>query len=125
MRNPFRRKNDDDIYEILLPGEKSQQEQPFRSVPKQEQPIQQREQRIDEQERDRIFEDVVGYDDIKRVFRMALESDEPIYVLLVGPPASEDDDNSGPIRVILLSSRLVKKLAAHCNVTARVSMITI
>jgi holliday junction DNA helicase RuvB len=40
------------------------------------------------QEKDKIFEDVVGYDDIKRVFRMALKSDEPVHVLLVGPPAS-------------------------------------
>ncbi|HET7148723.1 MAG TPA: ATP-binding protein [Candidatus Nitrosopolaris sp.] len=40
------------------------------------------------QEKDKIFGDVVGYDDIKRVFRMALKSDEPIHVLLVGPPAS-------------------------------------
>ena len=40
------------------------------------------------EERDKIFEDVVGYDDIKKVFRMALKSDEPIHVLLVGPPAS-------------------------------------
>jgi holliday junction DNA helicase RuvB len=40
------------------------------------------------QEKDKIFEDVVGYDDIKKVFRMALKSDEPVHVLLVGPPAS-------------------------------------
>jgi holliday junction DNA helicase RuvB len=40
------------------------------------------------QEKDKIFEDVVGYDDIKRVFNMALKSDEPVHVLLVGPPAS-------------------------------------
>jgi len=40
------------------------------------------------EERDKIFEYVVGYDDIKKVFRMALKSDEPIHVLLVGPPAS-------------------------------------
>jgi Holliday junction DNA helicase RuvB len=40
------------------------------------------------QEKDNIFEDVVGYDDMKRVFRMALKSDEPVHVLLVGPPAS-------------------------------------
>ena len=40
------------------------------------------------EEKDRIFEDVVGYDDIKKVFRMALKADEPIHVLLVGPPAS-------------------------------------
>src|ERR1051326_8970012 len=72
MFNLFRKKKED-IYEILLPGEKSQKEKPF-NTPK--------------QEKDRIFEDVVGYDDIKRVFRMALKSDEPIHVLLVGPPAS-------------------------------------
>ena len=72
MFNIFRKKKED-IYEILLPGEKSQKEKPF-STPK--------------QEKDRIFEEVVGYDDIKRVFRMALKSDEPIHVLLVGPPAS-------------------------------------
>ena len=59
MFNLFRKKKED-IYEILLPGEKSQKEKPF-STPK--------------QEKDRIFEDVVGYDDIKRVFRMALKSD--------------------------------------------------
>ena len=40
------------------------------------------------QEKDKIFEDIVGYDDIKKVFRMALKSDEPIHILLVGPPAS-------------------------------------
>src|SRR6476646_5833991 len=72
MFNLFRKKKED-IYEILLPGEKSQKEKLF-NTPK--------------QEKDRIFEDIVGYDDIKRVFRMALKSDEPIHVLLVGPPAS-------------------------------------
>src|SRR6185437_3003058 len=72
MFNIFRKKKED-IYEILLPGEKSQKEKPF-STPK--------------QEKDRIFEDIVGYDDIKKVFRMALKSDEPIHILLVGPPAS-------------------------------------
>lgn len=40
------------------------------------------------QEKDKIFEDVIGHDDIKRVFRMALESNEPIHILLIGPPAS-------------------------------------
>jgi len=40
------------------------------------------------QEKDKIFEDIVGYDDIKKVFKMALKSDEPVHVLLVGPPAS-------------------------------------
>jgi len=34
------------------------------------------------------FDEIVGYDHIKRLFRMALESGSPIHILLVGPPAS-------------------------------------
>src|SRR5437870_3949130 len=34
------------------------------------------------------FDEIVGYDHIKRFFRMALESDSAIHILLVGPPAS-------------------------------------
>ena len=37
---------------------------------------------------DRLFEDIIGYDHIKRLFRMALSSDSAIHVLLEGPPAS-------------------------------------
>lgn len=37
---------------------------------------------------DSLFESVVGQDNIKRLFRMALESDEPVHILLSGPPAS-------------------------------------
>jgi len=37
---------------------------------------------------DRPFELIVGYDDIKRLFRMALESESRTHILLVGPPAS-------------------------------------
>jgi holliday junction DNA helicase RuvB len=37
---------------------------------------------------DTLFGNVVGQDDIKRLFRMALESDEPVHILLSGPPAS-------------------------------------
>jgi MoxR-like ATPase len=36
----------------------------------------------------RLFEDIIDYDRIKRLFRMALESDSAIHILLVGPPAS-------------------------------------
>jgi Holliday junction DNA helicase RuvB len=36
----------------------------------------------------RLFEDIVGYDHIKRLFKMALDSDSAIHILLVGPPAS-------------------------------------
>jgi MoxR-like ATPase len=34
----------------------------------------------------RIFDEVVGYEGIKRTFLRALNSDEPVHVLLVGPP---------------------------------------
>jgi len=34
------------------------------------------------------FEDIVGYEHVKRLFRMALESESRINILLVGPPAS-------------------------------------
>src|SRR5438552_9666627 len=34
------------------------------------------------------FDEIVGYDHIKRFFRMALRSDSAIHILLVGPPAS-------------------------------------
>src|SRR5262249_51953890 len=34
------------------------------------------------------FEDIVGYEDIKQLFRMALESGSRTHILLLGPPAS-------------------------------------
>jgi CBS domain containing-hemolysin-like protein len=37
---------------------------------------------------DNFFRDIVGYDHIKRLFRMALDSDSVVHILLVGPPAS-------------------------------------
>ena len=37
---------------------------------------------------DWLFENIYGYDDIKRLFRMALESDHRCSILLTGPPAS-------------------------------------
>lgn len=37
---------------------------------------------------DTLFEGIVGYDHIKRLFRLALESDSAAHILLVGPPAS-------------------------------------
>lgn len=36
---------------------------------------------------DSLFEDIIGYENIKRLFRMTLESNEPVHVLLSGPPA--------------------------------------
>ena len=35
-----------------------------------------------------FFEEIIGHDHIKRLFRMALDSDSAIHILLVGPPAS-------------------------------------
>ncbi len=37
---------------------------------------------------DSLFGDIIGYDHIKRLFRMALDSDSVVHILLVGPPAS-------------------------------------
>jgi predicted ATPase with chaperone activity len=39
-------------------------------------------------QRKRLFDDIYGYDNIKRLFRMALESIHPTSILLSGPPAS-------------------------------------
>nr|WP_294807930.1 ATP-binding protein [uncultured Nitrososphaera sp.] len=35
-----------------------------------------------------VFDSIVGYDDVKRLFQMSLSSDKPVHILLVGPPAS-------------------------------------
>jgi Holliday junction DNA helicase RuvB len=35
-----------------------------------------------------LFESIVGYDDVKKLFQMSLSSDKPVHMLLVGPPAS-------------------------------------
>ena len=37
---------------------------------------------------DDLFRYIVGYDDLKKVFRMALKSEKPIHILLIGPPAT-------------------------------------
>jgi Holliday junction resolvasome RuvABC ATP-dependent DNA helicase subunit len=34
------------------------------------------------------FNDIIGYDHIKRLFRLALDSESAVHILLVGPPAS-------------------------------------
>ena len=38
--------------------------------------------------RDILFDEIIGYDHIKRLFNMVLASDSAIHLLLVGPPAS-------------------------------------
>ena len=35
-----------------------------------------------------LFENIVGYDDIKKIFTYALNSSLPVHILLVGPPGS-------------------------------------
>jgi MoxR-like ATPase len=35
-----------------------------------------------------LFESIVGYDDVKKLFNMSLASERPVHILLVGPPAS-------------------------------------
>ena len=35
-----------------------------------------------------IFDDIVGYEDIKKLFLMSINSEEPIHIALAGPPAS-------------------------------------
>lgn len=35
-----------------------------------------------------LFESIVGYEDVKDVFKKALESEEPVWILLTGSPAS-------------------------------------
>jgi Holliday junction DNA helicase RuvB len=37
---------------------------------------------------ERLFDDIYGYDNIKRLFRMALDTIHPTFILLSGPPAS-------------------------------------
>ncbi|MGH9922030.1 MAG: ATP-binding protein [Nitrososphaerales archaeon] len=35
-----------------------------------------------------IFKVIIGHEDVKRIFKMSLSSDNPVHILLVGPPAS-------------------------------------
>jgi Holliday junction DNA helicase RuvB len=37
---------------------------------------------------DKLFSDIYGYDDVKKLFRMAVESNHTCSILLTGPPAS-------------------------------------
>jgi Holliday junction DNA helicase RuvB len=34
------------------------------------------------------FCSIIGYDDVKKLFNLSLESEKPVHILLVGPPAS-------------------------------------
>ena len=35
-----------------------------------------------------LFDNIVGYDDIKTLFNLSFSSEKPVHILLVGPPAS-------------------------------------
>lgn len=37
---------------------------------------------------EKLFENIVGYDDVKKIFTYALNSSLPVHILLVGPPGS-------------------------------------
>lgn len=39
-------------------------------------------------QRKTLFDEIIGYEHVKRLFRMALDSDSLVHILLVGPPAS-------------------------------------
>ena len=45
--------------------------------------------KLERKPNDRLFfDEIIGCEDIKRLFRMALDSTEPVHILLSGPPAS-------------------------------------
>ena len=37
---------------------------------------------------EQLFDSIVGYSDVKRLFQLSLSSEKPVHLLLVGPPAS-------------------------------------
>ena len=45
-------------------------------------------QKQEEVHKDDFFEDIIGYNDIKKFLRMSINTEEPIHILLIGPPAS-------------------------------------
>jgi replication-associated recombination protein RarA len=67
-----------------------------RRVREEELPVQMREERVSKPgieglttiKPEPLFESIVGYSDIKKLFQMSLSSDKPVHILLVGPPAS-------------------------------------
>src|ERR687888_1369857 len=45
-------------------------------------------QKQEEVHKDDFFEYIIGYNDIKKFLRMSINTEEPIHILLIGPPAS-------------------------------------
>lgn len=37
---------------------------------------------------EKLFDNIIGYNDVKRLFKLSLFSEVPVHILLVGPPAS-------------------------------------
>ena len=37
-----------------------------------------------------LFDDIVGFDDVKTLFEMAIKVERPVHLLLRGPPSSGD-----------------------------------
>ena len=37
---------------------------------------------------EQLFDSIIGYNDIKRLFNLSFSSEKPVHILLVGPPAS-------------------------------------
>jgi hypothetical protein len=35
-----------------------------------------------------LFDDICGFDDVKDLFKMAIQAERPVHLLLCGPPAS-------------------------------------
>jgi holliday junction DNA helicase RuvB len=44
--------------------------------------------KVTESKASSLFKDIIGYNEVKRLLRMALDSDEQSHILLSGPPAS-------------------------------------
>jgi MoxR-like ATPase len=84
FNNPFKRKKKEDVYEILLPGEKSLQKQPFTSATQTAVPqVIQREQRTDEQ-----IINVVGREEELDFLDHLFLSNEDMNILYKGSPAA-------------------------------------
>ena len=63
------------------------QEQPF-DEEKEEDSISIVSNKVVSKTSDQLFEGIVGYNDVKKLFAMSLASDRPVHILLIGPPAS-------------------------------------
>jgi MoxR-like ATPase len=84
FKNPFRKKKED-IYEVLLPGEKSLQEQPFTSA---KQTVVQQQQTAREHRTDEQIINLVGRDEELEFLDKLFLSEEDLNVLYNGSPAA-------------------------------------